>query len=207
MNLEQSTPKYFKLNTSSTSYALLTNSVDNLSRIWTSPSLDSQTQINFYLSIIVDTTDYQLLSSSSNNGKDNFIHRLHWLNVSDAKIAISHQASSENKFLKKGKGSQNHRSNKRMKDILKDYSDIVYTVSPDGSMAFWGIQHLSKSPISIPSIILIMKTHKSLVPKDHKFFLGKTIMYFNHGTNSGIILIIFLVLSLINNNFSFILTK
>ena len=59
---------------------------------------------------------------------------------SEIQKAIEAQEFAEKKFLNKNVSHRHIRKNKRLHDVLKDYSDLLFSVGKDGSMTFWGIQ-------------------------------------------------------------------
>lgn len=71
---------------------------------------------------------------------ENFVPMIHWFHSYDLVQAIENQQLAEKKLLKRDGSSIHIRSNKRLLEAMRDYPDIVFSVSLDGSIIFWGIQ-------------------------------------------------------------------
>ncbi len=120
---------------------LMTTSAENITRIWTQDMFSKR--IHFHMSVILNPSDYNLVSSNGNVSEDiktQALNVVHWFNISDTKKAIQAQEEAERRFLKQKNSTQHVRSNKRLKDLLKDYNDVIFTVTAEGSIAFWGVQ-------------------------------------------------------------------
>ncbi len=117
----------------------MTTSTDNITRIWTQDMFSKR--IHFHMSVILDPSHYNLVSEEVKGQSLNIVH---WFNISDTKKAIHAQEEAERAFLKQKNTTQHVRSNKRLKDLLKDYNDVIFTVTTEGSIAFWGVQVLGQ---------------------------------------------------------------
>ena len=79
------------------------------------------------------------------------------------------------------------RKNKRLQELFKEYSDILFHVNMDGSIVFWGIQYLSSIPYRSPKVRVIMKTQYALPPQVTSSFLSSSLsIWYNSQTDSSI---------------------
>ena len=119
------------------------------------------------MSVILDPSNFNLVNSNGNipeEIKTQSLNVVHWFNISDTKKAIHAQEEAERRFLKQKNTTQHVRSNKRLKDLLKDYNDVIFTVTTEGSIAFWGVQ---VSNLSLAFISYLDSTCRARQPRSH----------------------------------------
>jgi hypothetical protein len=111
-------------------------SKDNICRLWV-----QSTNHHFHLALILNPMEFSLSTNDYlfHNDGDKYC-TIHWLHKSEIQKAIEAQEFAEKKFLNKNVSHRHIRKNKRLHDVLKDYSDLLFSVGKDGSMTFWGIQ-------------------------------------------------------------------
>jgi WD40 repeat protein len=96
---------------------------------------------------------------------------IHFLQFDELIDAIKSKEEKELKYVDKKNLMHPHvTKNRKLKELLKEYPDIMYSVSDDGCITIWGIQNLSKKPTRIAKCIIIMKVAKASLPQDSDFF-------------------------------------
>ncbi|KAJ3055772.1 regulator of (H+)-ATPase in vacuolar membrane [Rhizophlyctis rosea] len=150
---------------------LLTISRDNICRLW-SPS-SSSLPFRFHLCGVVDPVDFPLSDSSAAG-----IRSVHWLAGEEVEKAINSREWAEKKFLRKStRGKSVKEKSQRLREAMKEYSDVLFHVQSDGAMVLWAVQYLAGEPRRMPKIFVIMKTEQTVAPIDHAFFRGTVLVY------------------------------
>jgi len=125
---------------------LLTMCRDNICRLW-AQSNDENNNYKFYMCKMIEPF---CLPPSLNHtpASEPKISYVHWIDNREIHKAVYSDSIIENrKFQKKWiqKSNENNKLNqKELKDILKDNQDMLFYVSPDGTVVIWGVQ------VSIP---------------------------------------------------------
>lgn len=149
----------------------MTNSDDNFCRIWTSSDPNSWKHSSVYLSLTLDPVD-------QNIDLDHLDH-IHWLDANSVKII---QSQTQIDVIPEESTVIDDTRDMRMESILNEYSDFLFSISRDGTLSFWGIQHLLLSHVFTPSVFMILKSHKSIPPDYFSSFRQNSIMYQNNST-------------------------
>jgi len=65
---------------------------------------------------------------------------------------------------------------KDLPEILQNGTDLVVKLQQDGSLIFWGIQHLCEEPRRIPKVFPVLKVTNA-IPVDSRLFNENMIMF------------------------------
>lgn len=152
---------------------------DNVCRLW-SPISATQ-PIQYHLGAIIDPADFPLTENPS-TARKRHICSVHWLNGEEVQRVIKLRESEEMRFLKKNsrrKPGSTLLKTKKLKEVMKDYPDMLFHVQSDGSMVIWGIQHLTSQPRRMVKVFVIMKTDNTVPPADFEFFQRTVLVYQN----------------------------
>ncbi|KAJ3225333.1 regulator of (H+)-ATPase in vacuolar membrane [Clydaea vesicula] len=135
------------------------------------------------------------LSSSSDsfnylkNGIIDYRHPcpLHFLNSKELFKTIASREESELKFLNRRKNKNASsiaamaaRRNKILFDTFREYPDILFHVNQDGTIVFWGVQHLVSAPKRSAKVRVIMKTQMAVSIDDCDSFSNGTLLMFQN---------------------------
>jgi len=127
---------------------LLTTCRDNVCRLWAQCN-DENNNCKFYMCKMIEPF---CLPPSINNTPVNEpqVSYVHWIDSREINRAINSKSIIENnKFQKKwlhklqdgnSDVDEDNKNQKELKDILKDNQDLLFNVSPDGTVVIWGIQ-------------------------------------------------------------------
>lgn len=62
----------------------------------------------------------------------------------------------------------------RIRDRVRDTPDLLFRIQADGSLTFWGVQHLNSIPRRIPRVFVVLRVDKAIDPLDVIYFLNPT---------------------------------
>jgi hypothetical protein len=62
----------------------------------------------------------------------------------------------------------------RIRDRVRDTPDLLFRIQADGSLTFWGVQHLNSTPCRIPRVFVVLRVDKAIDPLDVIYFLNPT---------------------------------
>lgn len=62
----------------------------------------------------------------------------------------------------------------RIRDRVRDTPDLLFRIQADGSLTFWGVQHLNSVPRRIPRVFVVLRVDKAIDPLDVIYFLNPT---------------------------------
>jgi hypothetical protein len=66
---------------------------------------------------------------------------VHWLCSEEVENAVAYRDRLEEKLVKKKrKSATSIRKSKKLRDTIRDYPDMLFCITPDGSVAIWGVQ-------------------------------------------------------------------
>ncbi|KAI9344199.1 RAVE protein 1 C terminal-domain-containing protein [Zopfochytrium polystomum] len=103
---------------------------------------------------------------------------LHWLPGAEIEAAIDYTEVKEDTFVKKKrKSATSLRRSKRLRDVMKDYPDMLFWIGFDGSITIWGIQFLNGSPRRVPKVLVVLKNNAAVLPVDYDMFRGAVQIY------------------------------
>ncbi|KAJ3413506.1 regulator of (H+)-ATPase in vacuolar membrane [Chytridiales sp. JEL 0842] len=99
---------------------------------------------------------------------------VHWLCSEEIENAVEYRDKLEDKLVKKKrKSATSIKRSKKLRDTIRDYPDMVFCITQDGSLAIWGIQYLDGKPKRIPKVLTILKSEAAVLPADFDFFRGR----------------------------------
>jgi len=160
---------------------LLTMCRDNICRLW-AQSNDENNNYKFYMCKMIEPF---CLPPSLNHTpvSEPKISYVHWIDNREIHRAIySDSIIEKNKFQKKWRqrvNGNNNKNQKELKDIIKDNQDMLFHVSPDGTVIIWGVQNLNTYPLSIPHLVVLIKIPKAFSSSDYNFFRNPVLIYSN----------------------------
>ncbi|KAF9550360.1 regulator of (H+)-ATPase in vacuolar membrane [Mortierella hygrophila] len=98
---------------------------------------------------------------------------IHALDGMEFAMAVEHAAS---KTVDKNNDANSIRLRK-LKEIVRDTSDLFFQIQGDGSMVIWGIQNLGKVPQRLPKVIIVLRISQAVTPLETPFFMRNIIAY------------------------------
>jgi len=159
---------------------LLTMCRDNICRLWAQCN-DENNNYKFYMCKMIEPF---CLPPSLNHTpvSEPKISYVHWIDSSEINRAINSDSINEKrkfqkKWIQKSNDSNNNKIQKELKDIIKDNQDMLFHVSPDGTVVIWGVQNLNTYPLSIPHLVVLIKIPKAFSPSDYNFFRHPILIY------------------------------
>ncbi|KAI8913148.1 RAVE protein 1 C terminal-domain-containing protein [Powellomyces hirtus] len=158
---------------------LMTNSHDNVTRLWC--LMEPIQPFRFHLGAVIDPATAHMVDGKSAPVGEN-VCTMHWLTGKELHDAINQREEEEMRFATKNanrKPGTTLLKTKKLKDALKGYSDILFHTQKDGSVVFWGIQHLTCHPRRAPKVLTIMKSDNTLPPTDFDFFQRTVLVFHN----------------------------
>ncbi|TPX65121.1 hypothetical protein SpCBS45565_g05402 [Spizellomyces sp. 'palustris'] len=158
---------------------LMTISRDNICRLWC-PVSETQ-PYEFHLAVVIDPTDFPLTEDPTKSPHPH-ICAVHWLHSEEIQRAIKLREQEEKRFTKKNsrrKPGSTLLKSRKLKDAVKDYSEILFHVQSDGAMIVWGVQHLTGRPRRMAKVIVLMKTDRTVASEDFDFFEGNVTVFHN----------------------------
>ncbi|KAG0315086.1 regulator of (H+)-ATPase in vacuolar membrane [Linnemannia gamsii] len=145
---------------------LFTMARDGICRIW-SPLILLQPE-SMSICAIIDPN--QWLVSQQQSMSQNPIHALDGMEFA---MAVEHAAS---KTVDKNNDANSIRLRK-LKEIVRDTSDLFFQIQGDGSMVIWGIQNLGKVPQRLPKVLIVLRISQAVTPLETPFFMRNIIAY------------------------------
>ncbi|KAF9106062.1 hypothetical protein BGX29_010629 [Mortierella sp. GBA35] len=160
-----------KEKTSSTSLddpinVLFTMARDGICRIW-SPLILLQPE-SMSICAIIDPNQWLVSQQQSITQ-----YPIHALDGMEFAMAVEYAAS---KTVDKNNDANSIRLRK-LKEIVRDTSDLFFQIQGDGSMIIWGVQNLGKVPQRLPRVLLVLRISQSVTPLETAFFMRNIIAY------------------------------
>jgi len=178
--------KTVKKNSKKNNNILLTMCRDNICRLW-AQSNDENNNYKFFMSKMIEPfcLPPSLNHTTVNEQKISYVH---WIDNREIHRAVySSNIIEKCKFQKKwnqksnenNEDINNNKYQKELKDILKENQDMIFHVSPDGTVVIWGVQNLNAYPLSIPHLVVLIKIPKAFSPSDYNLFRNPILIYSN----------------------------
>ncbi|KAF9420312.1 regulator of (H+)-ATPase in vacuolar membrane [Podila epigama] len=149
--------------------ALFTMSRDGICRIW-SPLMLLQPE-SMSICAIIDPN--QWLVSQQQQQSPIGQYPIHALDGMEFAMAVEYAASKTT--------DKNNDANsiqlRKLKELVRDTSDLFFQIQGDGSMIIWGIQNLAKIPQRLPRVLLVLRISQSVTPLESLFFMRNIIAY------------------------------
>ncbi|KAJ3017210.1 regulator of (H+)-ATPase in vacuolar membrane [Thoreauomyces humboldtii] len=157
---------------------LMTVSQGSVARLWC--LVEPIQPYRFYLGAVIDPADIPAIDDNSTS--DRRSGAVHWLAGEEIQNAISQREIEELRFSKgrsKRKPGSTLLRTRKLKEALKDYSDVLFHVQDDGSMVLWGVQYLTSQPRRSSKVIVLMRTEATVTASDADFFESEALIYHN----------------------------
>ncbi|KAF9293929.1 regulator of (H+)-ATPase in vacuolar membrane [Mortierella antarctica] len=146
---------------------LFTMARDGICRIW-SPLMLLQPE-SMSICAIIDPNQWLVSQQQSSNTQ----YPIHALDGMEFAMAVEYAAS---KTVDKNNDANSIRLRK-LKDLVRDTSDLFFQIQGDGSMIIWGIQNLGQVPQRLPRVLLVLRISQSVTPLESSFFMRNIIAY------------------------------
>ncbi|KAF9114391.1 regulator of (H+)-ATPase in vacuolar membrane [Mortierella sp. AM989] len=104
---------------------------------------------------------------------------IHALDGMEFAMAVEYAAS---KTVDKNNDANSIRLRK-LKELVRDTSDLFFQIQSDGSMIIWGVQNLGQIPQRLPRVLLVLRISQAVNPLEAAFFMRNIIAY--HDTASA----------------------
>ncbi|KAG0089757.1 regulator of (H+)-ATPase in vacuolar membrane, partial [Podila epicladia] len=118
---------------------------------------------------IIDPNQWLVSQQQSSNTQ----YPIHALDGMEFAMAVEYAAS---KTVDKNNDANSIRLRK-LKDLVRDTSDLFFQIQGDGSMIIWGIQNLGQVPQRLPRVLLVLRISQSVTPLESSFFMRNIIAY------------------------------
>ncbi|ORY97295.1 RAVE protein 1 C terminal-domain-containing protein, partial [Syncephalastrum racemosum] len=154
---------------------LFTMARDGIGRFWSPIDLDRPHQLQMVA--VVDPSQ-SLVTSDSNSStqseifvaseeEDEYIDdvtSIHYIGCDELRNAIyTHVRNSKGDPL-------DHRI-QRISDMIHDTPDLLFRIQFDGSLTFWGVQHLNTQPRRVPRVFVVLRVAQAIDPRDVSYFM------------------------------------
>ncbi|KAG0029994.1 regulator of (H+)-ATPase in vacuolar membrane [Podila clonocystis] len=146
---------------------LFTMARDGICRIW-SPLMLLQPE-SMSICAIIDPNQWLVSQQQSSNTQ----YPIHALDGMEFAMAVEYAAS---KTVDKNNDVNSIRIRK-LKELVRDTSDLFFQIQGDGSMIIWGIQNLGQIPQRLPRVLLVLRISQSVTPLESSFFMRNIIAY------------------------------
>ncbi|KAG0030111.1 regulator of (H+)-ATPase in vacuolar membrane [Podila clonocystis] len=146
---------------------LFTMARDGICRIW-SPLMLLQPE-SMSICAIIDPNQWLVSQQQSSNTQ----YPIHALDGMEFAMAVEYAAS---KTVDKNNDANSIRIRK-LKELVRDTSDLFFQIQGDGSMIIWGIQNLGQVPQRLPRVLLVLRISQSVTPLESSFFMRNIIAY------------------------------
>ncbi|KAF9354925.1 regulator of (H+)-ATPase in vacuolar membrane [Mortierella sp. AD094] len=151
---------------------LFTTARDGICRIW-SPLILLQPE-SMSICAIIDPNQW-LVSQHQTTAQ----YPIHALDGMEFAMAVEYAAS---KTVDKNNDANSIRLRK-LKELVRDTSDLFFQIQGDGSMIIWGVQNLGQVPQRLPRVLLVLRISQAVNPSETPFFMRNIIAY--HDTASA----------------------
>ncbi|KAF9956234.1 regulator of (H+)-ATPase in vacuolar membrane [Mortierella alpina] len=143
---------------------LFTMARDGICRIW-SPLILLQPE-SMSICAIIDPSQW-LVSQQQTTTQ----YPIHALDGMEFAMAVEYAAS---KTVDKSNDANSIRLRK-LKELVRDTSDLFFQIQGDGSMVIWG--NLAQIPQRLPRVLLVLRISQSVSPQETAFFMMNIIAY------------------------------
>ncbi|KAG0172011.1 regulator of (H+)-ATPase in vacuolar membrane [Apophysomyces sp. BC1021] len=142
---------------------------DGIGRFWSPVDLDKRHML--YMCAVIDPSQ-SLVTAEPTSEDSNTAHMdhgedfspIHYIDCDELHNAIYAQ------FRHTHNDRLDHRI-ERVRDMVRDTPDLLFRIQPDGSLTFWGIQHLNTFPRRIPRVFVVLRVAQAIDPVDVVYFL------------------------------------
>ncbi|KAG0303627.1 regulator of (H+)-ATPase in vacuolar membrane [Dissophora globulifera] len=145
---------------------LFTMARDGICRIW-SPLILLQ-PASMSICAIIDPNQW-LVSQQQSTVQ----YPIHALDGMEFAMAVEYAAS---KTVDKLNDANSIRLRK-LKELVRDTSDLFFQIQGDGSMIIWGVQNLGEIPQRLPRVMIVLRISQAVSPLEASFFMRNIIAY------------------------------
>ncbi|KAF9182064.1 regulator of (H+)-ATPase in vacuolar membrane [Haplosporangium sp. Z 11] len=145
---------------------LFTMARDGICRIWSPLILDQPESMT--IRAIIDPNQWLVSQQQSITQ-----YPIHALDGMEFAMAVEYAAS---KNVIKNNDATSIRLRK-LKELVRDTSDLFFQIQGDGSMAIWGVQNLGQVPQRLPRVLLVLRISQAVTPLETMFFMRNIIAY------------------------------
>ncbi|KAG0265351.1 regulator of (H+)-ATPase in vacuolar membrane [Mortierella polycephala] len=145
---------------------LFTMARDGICRIWSPLILDQPESMT--IRAIIDPNQWLVSQQQSITQ-----YPIHALDGMEFAMAVEYAAS---KNVIKNNDATSIRLRK-LKELVRDTSDLFFQIQGDGSMIIWGVQNLGQVPQRLPRVLLVLRISQAVTPLETSFFMRNIIAY------------------------------
>ncbi|CAO3569226.1 unnamed protein product [Mortierella alpina] len=145
---------------------LFTMARDGICRIW-SPLILLQPE-SMSICAIIDPSQWVVSQQQTTTQ-----YPIHALDGMEFAMAVEYAAS---KTVDKSNDANSIRLRK-LKELVRDTSDLFFQIQGDGSMVIWGVQNLGQIPQRLPRVLLVLRISQAVSPQETAFFMMNIIAY------------------------------
>ncbi|KAG2213642.1 hypothetical protein INT46_000817 [Mucor plumbeus] len=149
---------------------LFTMARDGIGRFWSPTDLNQPYFL--YMCAVIDSNQSLVTSeigdSSHKHNDDNDNEEtnhddfspIHYIGCDELASAV------HAKFRSHSKHERFDQRVERIRDRVRDTPDLLFRIQADGSLTFWGVQHLNSVPRRIPRVFVVLRVDKAIDPLD-----------------------------------------
>ncbi|KAI8603070.1 RAVE protein 1 C terminal-domain-containing protein [Dissophora ornata] len=145
---------------------LFTMARDGMCRIW-SPIILLQPE-SMSICAIIDPNQWLVSQQQSITQ-----YPIHALDGMEFAMAVEYAAS---KTVDRNNDANSIRLRK-LKELVRDTSDLFFQIQGDGCMIIWGVQNLGQVPQRLPRVMLVLRISQAVSPLETSFFMRNIIAY------------------------------
>ncbi|KAI8369423.1 uncharacterized protein BYT42DRAFT_109870 [Radiomyces spectabilis] len=160
-----------KLPQNSHDCTLFTMARDGIGRFWSPVDLEQMHKL--YLCAVIDPCQ-SLVTAEPASEDGSIAHIDHGEDFSPIHYIGCDELSSSlfRDFQHHSKHERLDHSLDRMRNMVRDTPDLLFRLQSDGSLIFWGVQHLNCSPRRVPRVFVVLRIAQAIDASDITYFLN-----------------------------------
>ncbi|KAG2218969.1 hypothetical protein INT45_008393 [Circinella minor] len=160
---------------------LFTMARDGIGRFWR--PIDSEKPQLLHMSAVIDSNQSLVTeetSSSTENihschtfhkkeeeeEEDDDFAPIHYISCDELKSSLYAQLRCHSRHDKLDHALE------KMRDLIRDTPDLLFRIQADGSLTFWGVQHLNVLPRRVPRVFVVLRVAQAVNTDDIPYFLN-----------------------------------
>ncbi|KAG1221544.1 hypothetical protein G6F35_005917 [Rhizopus arrhizus] len=143
---------------------LFTMAHDGIGRFWSPVCLKKPCVL--YMSAVIDSNQSLVTSEDEAQEDKEEFSPIHYISCDELLGAINAQFKSHSKHDRFDQRLE------RIRDRVRDTPDLLFRIQADGSLTFWGVQHLNTWPRRIPRVFVVLRVAKAVDPLHVIYFLS-----------------------------------
>ncbi|KAI9258749.1 RAVE protein 1 C terminal-domain-containing protein [Phascolomyces articulosus] len=153
---------------------LFTMAKDGIGRFWRPIDLEKPHML--HMSAVIDPNQSLVTEESStddihscnkhNDDDDDDFAPIHYISCDELKSSLYAQLRCHSRHDKLDHALE------KMRDLIRDTPDLLFRIQADGSLTFWGVQHLNVLPRRVPRVFVVLRVAQAVNNDDIPYFLN-----------------------------------